>query len=421
MLEKIESALIGESCTKYVHSSGVTVFMYPMDKRTACAQFAVRFGSMDNRYRLNGADVTEIPDGTAHYLEHKLFESEEKNAFALFAQTGASCNAGTSYESTVYYFSAAGNFAENLKILLGFVQDPFFTPENVEKERGIIEQEITMYEDTPNWRVLMEMLKGVYSENPIKTDVAGTAESISHITDRVLYELYDVFYNPSNMYLCISGGFDPEEAMRVCDECLKDREPLDFESVSFSEPEMVTESYREVKMPVGKPLLAMGFKLPDGKDSSEALENYTYYNIIFDAIFGESSEFYSIHRDSGLINDAFRSSVLCIRNTVLPIITGESDDPQQVLSLVKQELRRIKSEGISEKVFKRLKKATYGGMLRSFNQPENVAQSLVDGALNRLSPFAWIEAVAAADYGVMLDKLRALDEENVCLAVINPL
>lgn len=421
MVEKIYSDIVRESCLKYVHPCGVTVYMYPMEKRSASAQFAVKFGSMDNRYRLRGGELAEIPDGTAHYLEHKLFESEEKDAFALFAQTGASCNAGTSYESTVYYFTATDNFEKNLEILLGFVGDPYFTPETVEKERGIISQEITMYEDNPNWRVIMELLKGIYSENPIRTDIAGTVESISHITDKLLYELYDVFYNPANMYLCIAGGFDPDKVIEICERCLKDRPALEFESVPIDEPREVSESYREVSMPVGKPLFAIGFKRPDAADAKAALEDYISYNTILDCLFGESSEFFARHRESGLINDAFRASVFTARTVVLPYITGESDDPETLLSEIKKELRRAKAEGIPESDFKRIKKVNYGGMLRSYNHVENTASGMVFSALSGLSPFSMIESAANADYARTLEKLAELDEENVCLAVVKPL
>ena len=421
MTEKINGSIIGESCLKYVHPSGVTVFMLPMKGySTVTAQFSVRFGSQDCRFRINGGEVITIPDGTAHYLEHKLFESEEKDAFALFAQTGASCNAGTSYDYTVYYFSCAENFAKNLEILLGFVQQPYFTPENVEKERGIIAQEITMYQDSPNWRVIMELLSGVYSENPIKADVAGTVESISEITDKMLYDVYNAFYNPANMYLCISGNFDPDEAIKVCEKCLNGRTPLELETVPFNEPREVAKKRTEISMPVSKPLFAAGFKRPDAYGAA-ALEDYIYYNIIFDVIFGDMSDFYTRMRDAGYLNDSFGDAVFKGRGYVMPYAVGESDDPDYVLSEMKKELKKFKADPPTREMFDRIKKATYGDCARAYGNVEAAAQTMTEAALDGLPPFSKLDAAASADYEKMLVKLAELDEENVCLSVIRPL
>ena len=421
MIQEISSSRIGEKCYKYTHSSGVTVCLCPMESySTVNAQFSVKFGSEDNRYRINGGDIVTIPDGTAHYLEHKLFESPEKDAFALFAETGASCNAGTSYDSTCYYFSCAENFEKNLEILLDFVQHPYFTPENVEKERGIIGQEITMYQDSPGWRVLMELLKCVYKENPIKTDIAGTVESIADITDKMLYDVYNAFYNPSNMYLSIAGNFDMEKAIEVCERCLLPRTPEALQTVPHSEPYEVVVHRTEMKMPVAKPQFAIGFKRPDA-DGQAALDEYIYYNMLVDIIFGDTSEFYKRMRDRGVLNDAFRVSVFMGRGYVLPIATGESDDPDLVLSEMKKEIKRFKQTHPDKEIFSRIKKQTYGSVVRGYNNTETVAQYMTDAALAGLSPYSLVESAADASYEEMCRKLLDLDEENSCVSIIYPL
>ncbi len=421
MIQEISSSRIGEKCYKYTHSSGVTVCLCPMESySTVNAQFSVKFGSEDNRYRINGGDIVIIPDGTAHYLEHKLFESPEKDAFALFAETGASCNAGTSYDSTCYYFSCAENFEKNLEILLDFVQHPYFTPENVEKERGIIGQEITMYQDSPGWRVLMELLKCVYKENPIKTDIAGTVESIADITDKMLYDVYNAFYNPSNMYLSIAGNFDMEKAIEVCERCLLPRTPEALQTVPHSEPYEVVVHRTEMKMPVAKPQFAIGFKRPDA-DGQAALDEYIYYNMLVDIIFGDTSEFYKRMRDIGVLNDAFRVSVFMGRGYVLPIATGESDDPDLVLSEMKKEIKRFKQTHPDKEIFSRIKKQTYGSVVRGYNNTETVAQYMTDAALAGLSPYSLVESAADASYEEMCRKLLDLDEENSCVSIIYPL
>ncbi len=421
MIEEIKSPRIGETCYKYVHSSGVTVCLCPMEGySTVNAQFAVKFGSEDNRYRINGGDIVNIPDGTAHYLEHKLFESPEKDTFALFAETGASCNAGTSYDSTTYYFTCAEHFERNLEILLDFVQHPYFTPENVEKEREIISQEITMYLDSPGWRVIMELLKGVYKENPIRNDIAGTVESIAEITDKTLYDVYNAFYNPSNMYISIAGNFDMDKAIEVCERCLLPRTPAKLEAIPHSEPYEVVTHRTHMSMPVAKPQFAIGFKRPDA-DGREALEEYIYYNMLVDIIFGDTSEFYKRLRDSGLLNDAFRVSVFMGRGYVLPLITGESDDPDAVLAEMKQELRKFKENPPDREIYGRIKKQTYGSVVRGYNNTETVSQYMMDALLAGLAPYALVDAAADASYETMCEKLSRLDEENSCLEIIYPM
>ncbi len=421
MIEEYNSLRIGEKCYKYVHSSGVTVCLCPMEGySTVNAQFAVKFGSEDNCYRIVGGEAVSIPDGTAHYLEHKLFESPDKDAFALFAETGASCNAGTSYDSTTYYFSCAENFERNLEILLDFVQHPFFTPENVEKERGIISQEITMYLDNPSWRVIMELLKGIYKENPIKNDIAGSVESIAQITDKILYDVYNAFYNPSNMYLTVAGNFDMDKAIEVCERCLLPRTPVKLEIVPHEEPRDVVAHRTVMEMPVAKPQFAIGFKRPDA-DGAEALEEYIYYNMLVDILFGDTSEFYKRLRDIGLLNDAFRVSVFMGRGYVVPMLTGESDDPDAVMEEVKQVLRRFKENPPDREIFSRIKKQTYGMVVRGYNSTETVAQYAMDALLAGLEPYSLVNAAAEATYERMCEKLLELDGENTCLAIINPM
>lgn len=421
MIQEITSSRIGEKCYKYTHNSGITICLCPMESySTVNAQFAVRFGSEDCRYRVNGGEEITIPDGTAHYLEHKLFESPEKDAFALFAQTGASCNAVTSYDSTCYYFTCADHFEKNLEILLDFVQSPHFTPENVEKERGIISQEITMYLDNPSWRVIMELFKGVYQQNPIKTDIAGSIESIAEITDKILYDVYDAFYDPSNMFISIAGNFDLDKAIEVCERCLKDRNPSKVESIAPIEPYEVACRRSEIKMPVAKPQFAIGFKRPDA-DGQASLDEYVYLNMIMDIIFGDTSEFYKRMRDSGALNDAFKVSAFSGRNYSLPFISGESDDPDAVFEAAKNEIRRFKETLPDKELFERIKKMNYGYVVRAYNNTESVSQYMLDTALLGLPPYAVVETVADASYEEMCRRLRSIDEENSCIAIIQPI
>lgn len=418
MIDKIYNDIVKETCLKYVHKSGVQVYMLPMAGYSAAvAQFTAKFGSEDNAFSVNGGEMQKVPDGTAHYLEHKLFESEENDAFDLFSQTGAYCNAGTSFDYTQYYFSCADNFSQNLGILLDFVQAPYFTPENVEKERGIIGQEITMYRDSPGWRVFTNLLEGMYSVNPVRNDIAGTVESIAQITDKTLYNCYDAYYNPANMYLCVAGNFDPDEVVRICGEKLNDRAPLRIESESFNEPIEVNSKRVELSMPVAKPIFEIGFKRPALSGQAQ-LEEYMGFDILFETVFGRTSDFFGKMRDKGLINEQFSNGVLSGRGFFFPFLRGESGTPDAVLEEVQSALRSYKKKPPSKEDFERIKRSNYGSFVRNLTDADSVAGMLTAEALRGGSPFAAIEAAAAVEYEQVLALLDGLDEENVCISII---
>lgn len=418
MIEKIYDKITGETCLKYVHASGTEIFMLPMEGySSATAQFTAKFGSQDNSFRTVDGEFVKIPDGTAHYLEHKLFESEEKDAFSLFAQTGASCNAGTSFDYTQYYFSCADKFAQNLEILLDFVASPYFTEENVEKERGIIAQEITMYRDNPSWRVFTNLLEALYEKNPVRLDIAGTVESISQITPKTLYDCYNTFYNPSNMFLCVAGNFDPEDVCRVCEEKLRAGKAFSVETEPFDEPYAVAKKLVRIAMPVAKPIFEIGFKRREVQGMGE-IKDYIYFNILFDMIFGESSEFYEKMRENGLLNDEWGVSVFSGRGHLFPTARGESEKPELILEEMQKLIRECKKNPPSRELFERVKKATYGSLVRDFSNVSSVASTLSESALSGVSPFAAINTAAAADYDTLLGKLESLDEENASVSIV---
>lgn len=419
MIEKIYDKITGETCLKYVHPSGTEIFMLPMEGYSSVtAQFTAKFGSQDNSFRTVDGEFVKIPDGTAHYLEHKLFESEEKDAFSLFAQTGASCNAGTSFDYTQYYFSCAEKFAQNLEILLDFVANPYFTEENVEKERGIIAQEITMYRDNPSWRVFTNLLEALYEKNPVRLDIAGTVESIAQITPKTLYDCYNTFYNPSNMFLCVAGNFDPEDVCRVCEEKLRAGRAFSVETAPFDEPYAVAKKLVRISMPVAKPLFELGFKRNAVQGMGE-IEDYIYFNILFDMIFGESSEFYEKMRENGLLNDEWSVSVFSGRGHLFPTARGESEKPELVLEEMQKLIRECKKNPPPKELFERVKKATYGSLVRDFSNVPSVASTLSESALSGVSPFAAINTAASADYSTLLEKLESLDEENASVSIVD--
>ncbi|MCL2694636.1 MAG: insulinase family protein, partial [Oscillospiraceae bacterium] len=234
----IKNRRVGEEYRVIKHPSGLTICLYPMKGfESAYALFAAKYGSVDVTFKTNeDGDFVTVPAGIAHYLEHKLFENDECDAFQLYAKTGANANAFTSFDKTAYLFSCSQKFEENLRILLSFVQEPYFTDESVAKEQGIIAQEIRMMEDDPGWRVFYNGLQAVYHNNPVRIDIGGTVESIAEIDKELLYRCYKTFYNLNNMVLSIAGNFDVEKTLEICDELLKPTPDLGLEAVFPKEP-----------------------------------------------------------------------------------------------------------------------------------------------------------------------------------------
>ena len=234
-MEKITNARIKEEYLRIKHKSGATILLYPMKGySTAYALFATKYGSVDTTFKTNeDPDFVTVPEGIAHYLEHKLFENDECDAFDLYAKTGANANAYTSFDKTAYLFSCSQKFEENLRILLGFVQEPYFTDATVAKEQGIIGQEIRMYEDDTGWRVFFNCLQAMYEKNPVRIDIAGTIESIAKIDKDLLYRCYNTFYNLNNMVIAVAGNFDVDKTLEICDELLKPSEDHGLQVVVF--------------------------------------------------------------------------------------------------------------------------------------------------------------------------------------------
>ena len=245
-------------------ANGLDVYVLPKPGfQKTYATFSTKYGSIDNRFRVGGGEVHEVPDGIAHFLEHKMFEEPEGDVFAKFASRGASANAFTSFDRTVYLFSATEHILDNLRTLLDFVQNPYFTDENVEKEKGIIGQEIKMYQDQPDWRSYFGLIGAMYNVHPIRIDIAGTIESISRITKETLYTCYRTFYHPSNMMVFVVGGVNPEEVFELVRENQSGKtiEPQgQIDRLFDMEPAEVRERRKETILPVALPKCLFGFK-----------------------------------------------------------------------------------------------------------------------------------------------------------------
>lgn len=308
--DKIESKLLKETIMHGVHESGLRVYIVPKSGFSKYyAIYGTEYGSIDTK--LNFPDTNEVinlPDGIAHFLEHKLFEEEDGgNAFDRFALTGANSNAFTSFDITAYLFSCTDSFYENLDILMDFVNHPYFTDENVAKEQGIIGQEIKMYDDDPSWRLFFNMLQAMYHNNPVKTDIAGTVESIAKITPDILFKCCDAFYNPSNMFLVMVGDIDADKAIEIVDKYVSaDRDRGRIQREKIDEPKSVVKSEISQKMSVSKPQFMIGFKEQETDiEGSELLKKQIETNVILNILFGVSSKFFNELYEEGLIDGSF--------------------------------------------------------------------------------------------------------------------
>uniref|UniRef100_UPI003FEDCA6D EF-P 5-aminopentanol modification-associated protein YfmH n=1 Tax=Candidatus Fimivicinus sp. TaxID=3056640 RepID=UPI003FEDCA6D len=377
-VKEIHSELLRDSYYEIEHPSGLTILVMPKEGySSAYALFGTKYGSIDTRFkRSDEADFIEVPEGIAHFLEHKLFESEDLDAFARYAKTGASANAYTSFERTCYLFSCAGNFKASLEILLDFVQSPYFTEQTVQKEQGIIGQEIRMYQDEPNWQVMFNCLRALYQVHPVRIDIAGTIDSISQITADLLYRCYHTFYNLNNMALAVAGNVTVDEVLEVADRILKKAPELAIERNFPDEPAEVVQPYIEEKLDVAAPLFMLGFK--ETYDTPERpLREQLQTNILLEMLAGNTSPLYRRLFDEGLINTQFGAEYFQGYGFASVLFSGESKDPQKVADAIQAEIERVRREGLDPAAFERARRKLYGRFVMAFNDIEELANEMI--------------------------------------------
>ncbi len=400
----VKDEKLNESYITFTHPTGLQVFLYPMTGySTAYALFGTQYGSIDTCFKTDSdQDFIEIPEGVAHFLEHKLFESEEGDAFTLFARTGASANAFTSFDKTCYLFSCADHFEESLGHLLTFVQHPYFTEQTVQKEQGIIGQEIRMYEDEPNWRVFFNLLTALYHHHPVRIDIAGTVESIAKIDAKLLYRCYDTFYNLNNMVLAIAGNFDVNQAIAVIDQKLKPAKQIQIERKTVSEPLTVAKRETVQQLEVALPLFQIGFK-EQPEEGRDLLKAEIETEILLKVIAGTGSPLYRKLYDAGLINDAFGVEVHSGRGYFSGIFDGESKDPRKVYDEILAEIDRYRKNGLPTADIERVKRTLYGSVIRGFNEVDGIANILVS---------SYFQGVGVFDVAHVIAETTAVDVEK---------
>ncbi|MDE5946610.1 MAG: insulinase family protein [Oscillospiraceae bacterium] len=420
MEKKILKSRTGDSCVYIKHKSGLDVYVCEMEGfSTVDALFGTKYGSINTMFKTNeDKEYTTVPEGIAHFLEHKLFENEDCDVFDLYAKTGANANAFTSFDKTCYLFNCSKNFKESLEILLNFVQKPYFTAESVEKEQGIIGQEIKMCDDNPDWRVFFNLLNCLYKNHPVKIDIAGTVESIAKIDADLLYKCYYTFYNLNNMVLSVAGNVKVDEVLEICDRCLKPCEDKGLETIFPEEPDCIVKSEITENQPVGTPLFNIGFKCKP-KKGIELYKADVCANIFGSLLSESSSKFYQKLLEKGIINSTFSDESFSGDGYFVLIFGGSSNSPFEVRDEIMNEIERIKSEGIDEKQFNRVKKSFYGDYIRRFNNVEAVANMMINAHMDSVSPYDEIEILSDLTSEDVMNFIKSdILPENLAISVI---
>lgn len=412
---------IGESVHQERLPNGLQIFVVPKPGFTKkYAFFATRYGGMDTRFCLNGQWL-DTPAGIAHYLEHKMFDTREGNALQELAKNGAEPNAFTANAMTGYYFDCTEHFEENLNILLSFVSIPYFTEESVSKEQGIIGQEIRMIEDNPDWQIYARMLKALYANHTACTSIAGTVESISHITAETLYDCHRAFYTPSNMVLTVVGDVDPIHVVDIARRVLPRESGPVIQRDYGEEPDVVAEKETSLAMEISTPQLLVGFKCRPVKDGKEYMRTALIGDMACDILLGDSSSLYLRLYDEGLINTSFGGDFEMLPDAAFLYAGGDSREARTVMAEIQKEALRLVREGIDEEFYQQVKKAAFGSNLRGLNSFENIAVSLAEGYFHGYDPFTFPQVFDSITKDDIVDFLREnITEERAVLSEIVP-
>lgn len=419
MVEKISDSL-DEKYYEIDHKSGLKIYVMPKENySSAYAIFGTDYGSIDTKFkRSDKNEWTVVPEGIAHFLEHKLFESEDLDAFARYAKTGASANAYTSFDRTCYLFQCSDNFEASLEILLDFVTHPYFTKETVEKEQGIIGQEITMYYDVASWMSTFNLLRLLYHNHPVRIDIAGTVDSIAQITDKLLYDCYNTFYNLHNMTLAVVGNVTPEQVLNVCDKMLKPAPELSIERSFEDEGRDIVSDYTEYNLAMSIPVFSFGYKEACAKPKQD-LKTIVETDVLLEILAGNTSDLYNSLFRQGLINESFSKEYFIGWGYEAIIFDGESENPKEVARQIKAEVARLKREGITDEEFEAARRSLYGKEIMSYNDIDSLANSLVAAHFGKYDMFDIIEIFKSIGKEDILSRLaQVMDEKYSALSVV---
>lgn len=419
-MKVIESLNIKEKAYIEKLENGMTVIIIP--KNTTKKKYViwgVNFGSIDNHFKVDGEEIY-IPDGVAHFLEHKMFEQENgKNSLDTLMALGIDANAYTTSDHTAYLFECTDHFYEGLDELMNYVQNPYFTNENVEKEKGIIAQEIRMYDDDPGWQLYMGILDCLYKNNPIKVDIAGTVESISKITPEVLYKCYNTFYALDNMTLVICGDFEPEKLLEEVKKRLtKNKTYEKIERIYPEKEKTINKKYVEKNMNVSMPIFAIGIK-DVSKMDSEIVKKHIAIEILLNVIIGKSSDLYKKMYNQGLLLEEPSIDYEFSEEYAHIVISGQSNDSEEVYKMFKEEIENYKKNGLNINHFERIKKKIYGEYVVEYNSVSEIARKFLTDSMKKISSFDYIEQYKVITKEYVEQVLKEIfNNEYMALAIV---
>ena len=419
-MKVIESLNIKEKAYIEKLENGMTVIIIP--KNTTKKKYViwgVNFGSIDNHFKVDGEEIY-IPDGVAHFLEHKMFEQENgKNSLDTLMALGIDANAYTTSDHTAYLFECTDHFYEGLDELMNYVQNPYFTNENVEKEKGIIAQEIRMYDDDPGWQLYMGILDCLYKNNPIKVDIAGTVESISKITPEVLYKCYNTFYALDNMTLVICGDFEPEKLLEEVKKRLtKNKTYEKIERIYPEKEKTINKKYVEKNMNVSMPIFAIGIK-DVSKMDSEIVKKHIAIEILLNVIIGKSSDLYKKMYNQGLLLEEPSIDYEFSEEYAHIVISGQSNDSEEVYKMFKEEIENYKNNGLNIDHFERIKKKIYGDYVVEYNSVSEIARMFLTDHMKKISSFDYIEQYKVITKEYVEQVLKEIfNDEYMALAIV---
>ena len=402
--------------------NGLNIFVVPKPGfHKKYAFFATDYGGVDRRFKL-AEEWIDTPAGVAHFLEHKMFDTEDGNALEKLSENGASPNAYTSNDITAYHFECINSFFENLETMLSFVSIPYFTPESVEKEQGIITQEIRMIEDDPDYCLYYGLLKSLFKSNPVRDSVAGTVESIGRITADTLYDCHKVFYAPSNMALCVVGDVDPsmvlDKALSILPEQPGEAPLRDYGAPELRSPE-TTEAMKT--MEVSLPIFLAGNKIEPAALGQGVLWLEIVSSLALEMLCGHSSPLYFRLYAEGLINADFSASFDSAAGIAYAMFGGETRDPMRVFGEVKEEALRLAAHKPDAALFKRIKKAAIGSHIRALNSFDAVASSIIEGHFRGFDAFEALNLLAKVSIDDISVFIRdSLATDNMAISIIKP-
>ena len=414
-MQIIENSKVKEKLYIEKLENGLTIMIVPKKEiQKKYVIWGTNYGSNDSKFVVPGeSEVTEVPKGVAHFLEHKMFEQESGiNSLDTLTALGVEANAYTTNDHTAYLFECTENFYPALDELMDYVQHPYFTDQNIEKEKGIIGQEIMMYDDYPEWKVYLNTLEAMYHEHPVKLDITGTIETISHINKDILYKCYNTFYNPSNMAMVICGDFEPEKLLEeIKKRLVKKNANGEIKRIYPKEPETIVKEKIEQNMDVSEPLFTIGIKDKIATEK-EKVKKHLAIEILLNMIIGKSSKLYQELYNNGILYTVPSFDYEFSRDYAHILITGQSKEPEKVYEKLKQEIKKLKQDGINAEEFERIKKMLYGAYVREYDEPGDIARMFLADFFKGINSFEYLEELTIINEQYVEQKLKETFNEN---------